>query len=52
MSNTRKLAPEILDRYPVLSTSTVSDALDNPGPGDVIAIDNRGRTDCTVRATS
>lgn len=92
MSNATKLAREILDRYRVLSTSTISDALDklnlvgavegltpldadtdivgqaftiaylpaghmggtvgdfldDLGPGDVIAIDNRGRTDCTV----
>jgi len=92
MSNSTKLAPEILDRYRVLSTSTISDALDklnlagavegltplsddtdiagqaftvaylpagsmggtvgdfldDLGPGDVIAIDNGGRTDCTV----
>ena len=92
MSHTSKLAPKILDRYRVLSTSTISDALDklglvgaveglspldantdiagqaftvaylpaghkggtvgdfldDLGPGDVIAIDNRGRTDCTV----
>ena len=51
MSNTSKLAPEILDRYPVLSSSTVSDALDKLGRSDVIAIDNRGRTDCTVRGS-
>lgn len=92
MSNATKLAREILDRYRVLSTSTISDALDklnlvgaveglipldadtdivgqaftiaylpaghmggtvgdfldDLGPGDVITIDNRGRTDCTV----
>jgi regulator of RNase E activity RraA len=92
MSTPIKLDTAILDRYRVLSTSTVSDALDklglvgaveglipldpdtdiagqaftvaylpaghmggtvgdfldDLGPGDVIAIDNRGRTDCTV----
>ena len=92
MSTPPKLDASILDRYRVLSTSTVSDALDklglvgaveglvplepqadiagqaftvaylpaghmggtvgdfldDLGPGDVIAIDNRGRTDCTV----
>jgi len=92
VSKKTKLEPSILDRYRVLSTSTISDALDklglvgavegltpldadtdiagqaftvaylpaghkggtvgdfldDLGPGDVIAIDNRGRTDCTV----
>ena len=92
MSTPIKLDTAFLDRYRVLSTSTVSDALDklglvgaveglvpldpdtdiagqaftvaylpaghmggtvgdfldDLGPGDVIAIDNRGRMDCTV----
>ncbi|WP_302140371.1 RraA family protein [Halomonas alkalicola] len=30
------------------SGGTVGDFIDDPGPGDVVVIDNRGRTDCTV----